>query len=67
MDMIRDFFANKGKVFLITCIDSSYWICLIVCMLAIIFYMVGCKKSGKVASMSLVIYVLGQALKQGLK
>lgn len=67
MNIIRDFIINKGKDIALLLIDSSYWICLFVCMLAIILYMAGCKKGGKVASISFVIYVLTQAIKLGLK
>lgn len=67
MDIIKEFFINSGKDILLGLIDSSYWICLFVCMLAIIFYMVGSKKSGRVASISFVVYILAQAMKSGLK
>jgi cbb3-type cytochrome oxidase subunit 3 len=67
MNIIKEFIANTGKDIALGFIDSSYWICLFVCMLAIIFYMVGSKKSGRVASISFVIYVLSQACKLGLK
>lgn len=65
--MIKDIANSIIKDIALGLIDSSYWICLFVSMIGIIFYMVGSKKSGRVASMSFVIYVLTQALKLGLK
>lgn len=65
--MIKNFFSGIGKDIALGLIDSSYWICLFVCMVAVIFYMVGSKKSGRVATISFVIYVLSQACKVGLK
>lgn len=44
-------------------VNSSYIICLSVAMLSIIFYICGCKKSGKYISVSIVVYILLQALK----
>lgn len=67
MNIVKEFLSTKGKEVILVCMDLSYWICLFICMLAIIFYMVGSKKSGRVASISFVIYVLIQSLKLGLK
>ena len=65
--MIKQFMISTGKDLALGLIDSSYWICLFVTMFALIFYMVGSKKSGRVASISFVVYVLAQALKLGIK
>lgn len=65
--MIKQFMISAGKDLALGLIDSSYWICLFVSMFALIFYMVGSKKSGRVVSISFVIYVLTQALKLGIK
>lgn len=65
--MIKDFLIATIKDIALGLIGSSYWICLFVCMLGIIFYMVGCKKGGRVASVSFVVYVLSQACKLGLR
>lgn len=65
--MVKDIAISIVKDIALGLIDTSYWICLFICMVAIIFYMIGSKKSGRVASISFVIYVLTQALKLGLK
>lgn len=65
--MVKDIIIVTIKDIALGLISSSYWICLFVCMIAIIFYMVGSKKAGRTASISFVIYVLSQALKLGLK
>lgn len=65
--MIKEMFISTFKDIALGLISSSYWICLFVCMIAIIFYMVGSKKGGRVASISFIIYVLSQACKLGLK
>lgn len=65
--MIKEFFVSAGKDVALGFIGCSYWICLFVCMLSLIFYMVGSKKSGRVVSISFIIYVLTQALKLGIK
>lgn len=44
-------------------VSSSYIICLCVAMMAVIMYILGCKKAGKYVSISLVVYILLQALK----
>ena len=45
-------------------IDNSYWICLIVCMIALLLYICNFKKSLKYVSASTVIFIILQALKQ---
>lgn len=44
-------------------IDSSYWICLLACLISLLLYISGQKKAGKVTSISFVIYFLLQAIK----
>jgi hypothetical protein len=65
--MVKDVIISAIKDIALGLIGSSYWICLFVCMISILFYMVGCKKSGRVASISIVVYVLSQAIKMGIK
>lgn len=67
MNMIKNFFADLGKDTALTLINSSYWICLFVCMFAIILYVAGLKKAGKYVSVSFIIYFLLQCFKVGLK
>lgn len=65
--MIEKFFIEKGKDFALFCIGINYWICLFVCIISIILYATGSKKSGRIASISFIIYFLSQCLKVGLK
>ncbi len=65
--MIKKFFVNKGINLALSIIDCSYWICLFVCMFAIILYVAGQKKAGKYVSLSFIIYFLMQCCKVGLK
>lgn len=44
-------------------VASSYLICLCVALMSIILYVCGCKKAGKYVSVSIVVYILIQALK----
>lgn len=44
-------------------INSSYWICLLACLIAIAMYIAGQKKAGKYVSISFVIYCILQAIK----
>lgn len=44
-------------------INSSYWICLTACLVALILYIAGQRKAGKYVSISFVIYVVLQAIK----
>lgn len=47
-------------------INSSYWICLTACLIALLLYIAGQKKAGKYVSISFVIYVVLQAIKGAL-
>ena len=48
-------------------IDNSYWICLFICIGALLLYVGGCKKAGKHVSISFIIYVALQGMKLCLK
>ncbi|WP_307993072.1 hypothetical protein [uncultured Clostridium sp.] len=67
MAMIKNFFMDLGKDTALVFINSSYWICLFVCMFAIILYVAGLKKAGKYVSISFIVYFLLQCFKVGLK
>ena len=67
MDMIKNFFMDLGKDTALSLINSSYWICLFVCMFAIILYVAGLKRAGKYVSISFIVYFLLQCFKVGLK
>ena len=65
--MIKDFLILNSKDMALGLIDSSYWICLFTCLLALILYCAGQKKTGKYVSISFVVYFLLQSFKLGLK
>lgn len=43
-------------------VASSYWVCLFICMISLLFYISGNKKAGRYASTSLVAFIIIQAL-----
>lgn len=45
-------------------IKGSFWICLIACMISLLLYVGGERKAGKGISISIILYVLLQALKE---
>ncbi|MGY5241185.1 hypothetical protein [Clostridium tertium] len=47
-------------------IDNSYWICLFICLAALILYIAGQKKAGKYVSISFIVYFVLQCLKVGI-
>ncbi|MBN1050301.1 hypothetical protein [Clostridium botulinum] len=65
--MIKNFFVKLGTSTALEFIGMSYWICLFICMIALILYVAGEKKAGKYVSISFAINFLLQALKLGLK
>lgn len=48
-------------------IKSSYWICLITCLVALILYIAGEKKAGRYVSISFIIYFILQCLKGAIE
>lgn len=65
--MIKDFFFNKFIGTLTNICDISYWICLFIAMFSIILYIVGFKKSGKFATLSVLIYMFCESIKNAFK
>ena len=55
---------NAAAIFIL---DSSYGICLTVAMVGIILYCAGYKKGAKAVTLSIIIFVVLQALKVVLK
>lgn len=43
-------------------VASSYWVCLFICMISMLFYIAGNRKAGKYATSSLLAYIIIQAL-----
>lgn len=44
-------------------LSGSYWICLIICLAALILYISGYKKSGKYVGFSLLLFFILQCIK----
>jgi hypothetical protein len=44
-------------------LGGSYWICLILCLAALILYIAGYKKSGKYVGISLLLFFILQCIK----
>lgn len=65
--MVIDFIKNKLIDFIkwmaLNFINSSYWICLFSCMIALVLYIAGMKKAGKYVSISFIIYFFLQSIK----
>lgn len=62
-ESIKDSLMDIGKWILNGVINSSYWVCLYVSLLALILYIAGQKKAGRYVSISFVIYFLLQSIK----
>lgn len=60
---VKDWLISGVKWLSITIIDSSYVICLTVAMVGLIFYIAGYKKGAKAVTLSLIIFVVLQAIK----
>lgn len=65
--MIKDFFFNKFTNILTSFCNVSYWICLFIAMFSIILYIIGFKKCGKVITLSLLIYVFCESMRNAFK
>lgn len=64
--MFKDFFIDMCQTIITGIANNSYYICLFICMGALLLYVSGSKKSGKYVSISFVIYVLLQVIKGAL-
>lgn len=63
IEAIKNSLINLLKWIGIGIINNSYWVCLFVCVIALILYIGGQRKAGKYVSLSVVIYFLLQAIK----
>lgn len=59
---IMNSFISLGKWVLGGIVESSYWICLLTCMFAMILYIGGNKKAGKYVTTSVVVYIIIRAI-----
>lgn len=62
VDMIKGIVLNLLEWIALGIINSSYWICLIVSLIALMLYVGGLKKAGKYIPASLIIYILLETL-----
>lgn len=65
--MIKDKLIEFGKDLSIILLDSSYNICLSVAIIGLIFYCAGYKKGAKAVTLSIIIFVVLQAIKVVIK
>ena len=59
--------AEGIKWLSITIIDSSYTVCLSIAVIGLIFYCAGYKKGAKAVTLSVIIFVVLQAIKVVIK
>lgn len=62
-DKIKEAIAGFFKGICLSVIEGSYWICLAVCIAALILYIAGQRKAGKYVSISFIIYFVLQSIK----
>lgn len=65
--MIKDKLIEWGKDLSIFMLDSSYTICLTVAIVGLICYCAGYKKGAKAVTLSVIIFVVLQAIKVVIK
>lgn len=66
LSTIKNIIIDTLKWISLGIIDNSYWICLFICLAALILYIAGQKKAGKYVSISFIIYFVLQCLKVGI-
>jgi hypothetical protein len=65
--MLKDFWNWICKSTVTQIADKSYYPCVIVAIIALILYIGGLKKAGKVVPASMIIYFLLQCFKAAIK
>ncbi|MBB6623856.1 hypothetical protein H7E67_10495 [Clostridium gasigenes] len=63
VDNIKDKMLDGVKWISLAVIESSYAICLTIAMVGLIFYCAGYKKGAKAVTLSIIIFVVLQAIK----
>lgn len=58
----KDVCVDGVKWLAITIVNNSFWICLTVAMVGLIFYMGGNKKGAKVVTISIIVFVVLKAI-----
>ncbi|WP_097034020.1 hypothetical protein [Clostridium tertium] len=66
LNTIKNIIIDTLKWIALGIIDNSYWICLFICLAALILYIAGQKKAGKYVSISFIVYFVLQCLKVGI-
>lgn len=64
--MFKNFIFSGIKDIVLTAISLSHWVCLFICMIALILYIAGSKKAGRCVTVTFVVNILIQALKVGI-
>ena len=59
---IKSTIVNFLKWCLAGIVSNAFWICLIVCMCCLVLYIGGLKKAGRICTVSLVVYIVLEAL-----
>ena len=62
-EIIKSTLSRLGKWILLGVVNSSYWILLFCCILALVLYIGGLKKAGKYVSVTFILYCFLQAIK----
>lgn len=65
--MVKSFIFDKFIGILEGFCDVSYWSCLFFAVFSIILYIIGFKKCGKVITLSLLIYVFCESMRNAFK
>lgn len=64
--MVKNFIFSGIKDAILTAISLSHWVCLFICMIALVLYIAGSKKAGRCVTITFVVNILIQALKVGI-
>lgn len=64
---IKNFFIELGIDFLTGLVSLSYWVCMFICIVSLIAFLAGFKKSGKWSTLSILIYTTLQAILGAVK
>lgn len=67
VEALKEFVITGLKDIGLGVIKSSYWICLIVCLISLILYIAGQKKAGKYVSISFITYFILHSLKLAIE
>lgn len=62
LEFIKSLILDLLEWIVMGIVDASYWICLVICIVALFLYVGGLKKAGKYIPVSFVIYYLLETL-----